>query len=77
MRSIYSLRHVFFNKAHPAQLGALRHWIVRARAESTDPWVVLKTHKDDFALTEQPYATASWLLVPDNTPWEKYVQSGR
>ena len=41
----YSLRHGFSNKAHPAQLGALRHWVVRARAEASDPWTVLKTHK--------------------------------
>ena len=37
---------------------------------------VLTTPQDDSALTEQPYATASWLLVPDNMPWDKYVQSG-
>ena len=39
--------------------------------------LILITHyllKDDCSLTEEPHATASWLLVPDNIPWDKYVQ---
>ena len=41
---------------------ALRHWVVRGRAESSDPWTLLRTHKGDEELSDTPFGTASWML---------------
>lgn len=53
----YSLRHGSHKRGN-----ALRHWVVRARAESGDPWTMLGTFKDDEGLSEVPFSTASWML---------------
>ena len=73
--SRYCLRHGYNHKRGSgkgsergsAEEGALRSWILQARAHKKDQWTVLKTHINDKSLSSDSFSAANWTLPEART----------